>query len=646
MAPKICSISNILLLYSNLLLYISPFTTGDFALCHDREALISGKLGQLHTYIEEPKIDVYSYSNNAVLSLNRHNISGDYCVRIEWNGTASPNMPLRDCFYFDDNVAWFGGYETYKQFWPINNDSRNMTPFLPRDFVSDNASPDWFGPILHPVWYNSKGVVLFVDEEVPLHVSINNPNLSQKQICLQSMPYSLSCLPQSSSPTVLKYTICGFENISRAAQFFLTESNIISYPQTTPDTEIFLNPIWSTWAAFKTNISAQKIIDFAYNITQLYSYTISQLEIDDKYSLEYGDLSFDPEKFPSDSAYSLNETLYGLGVPGISAWVTPFVNPTATGFTDMANCGRLLPGANDIDGNSVSLVKWWNGYGGVINYVNHTTQMWQSKRLTNFTQTYQLSGLKFDAGGESYLPHCVYVADLVHPAQFSKAYVEFVGSQSYASRSEVRVGYFNQKQPVFFRILDFKSTWGLDHGLRSVVTTVLALGLAGYPFIMPDMIGGNGYNGEPDSLLYVRWLQLNTFLPVMQFSYGPWRYNNATITKHARDMMLLHQQITRNYTIPLLKNSSYPIIRPLWWIAPTDANAININDQFLVGNTLLVAPMLTNSSHRTVYFPSGKWKCLASLCANNPPYNGSNNYNFSVGLTDVLYFKSCTNSNC
>lgn len=47
------------------------------------------------------------------------------------------------------------------------------------------------------------------------------------------------------------------------------------------------------------------------------------------------------------------------------------------------------------------------------------------------------------------------------------------------------------------------------------------------PFsVLPDMIGGNGYGGAPSAELFVRWVQANTFMPAMQFSYVPWDYED------------------------------------------------------------------------------------------------------------------------
>jgi alpha-glucosidase (family GH31 glycosyl hydrolase) len=50
-------------------------------------------------------------------------------------------------------------------------------------------------------------------------------------------------------------------------------------------------------------------------------------------------------------------------------------------------------------------------------------------------------------------------------------------------------------------------------------------------------------------------------------------------------------------------------MRPLWWVAPNDTNTFAIDDQFLLGNDLMVAPVVTdNTGKRNIYLPSGQWK--------------------------------------
>ena len=40
--------------------------------------------------------------------------------------------------------------------------------------------------------------------------------------------------------------------------------------------------------------------------------------------------------------------------------------------------------------------------------------------------------------------------------------------------------------------LHFDSRWGNDNGLKTMIPNALLMSILGYPFILPDMIGGNG----------------------------------------------------------------------------------------------------------------------------------------------------------
>lgn len=55
--------------------------------------------------------------------------------------------------------------------------------------------------------------------------------------------------------------------------------------------------------------------------------------------------------------------------------------------------------------------------------------------------------------------------------------------------------------------------------------------------------------------------------------------------------------------------NGFPIIRPLWWINGTDGASWEVDDQFLVGDNLMVAPILDeNLDNRKIYIPAGSWQ--------------------------------------
>ena len=124
------------------------------------------------------------------------------------------------------------------------------------------------------------------------------------------------------------------------------------------------------------------------------------------------------------------------------------------------------------------------------------------------------------------------------------------------------------------------------------------------------MIGGNGYNGAPSRELYIRWLQVNVFMPSMQISYVPWMYDEEVV-QHSLAMTQLHAQHA-DTIIALARQTMVdgsPINRPVWWLDPSDETALAIDDQFLLGNDILVAPVLDQGAvSRDIYLPVGEWK--------------------------------------
>lgn len=193
-----------------------------------------------------------------------------------------------------------------------------------------------------------------------------------------------------------------------------------------------------------------------------------------------------------------------------------------------------------------------------------------------------------------------------------KHYVDVVVTTDKENRQEVRVGCNTQYAPILVRMLDRQSRWGIDNGLRTVIPTALTFGLLGYPFVLPDMIAGNAYEGViVEKELFIRWLQVNAFLPSIQFSIPPWYFNDTSVTDHTRYILKLRE----SYSSLFLKtreeaiNYGWPMVRPLWWICSDDTECQSTDDEFLLSDTLLVAPVvLKGATSRDIYIPAGTWE--------------------------------------
>ena len=139
----------------------------------------------------------------------------------------------------------------------------------------------------------------------------------------------------------------------------------------------------------------------------------------------------------------------------------------------------------------------------------------------------------------------------------------------------------------------------------------------GYAFMCPDMIGGGEYSyfyNNPDKPLdqelIVRSAQCSALMPMMQFSVAPWRVLSEEYMTICRDMALLHEKMGPEILnmAKAAAESGEPIVRPMEYMFPHQGYA-ETKDQFLLGENILVAPVLEKSaSSRSVVFPKGTWR--------------------------------------
>ncbi len=114
---------------------------------------------------------------------------------------------------------------------------------------------------------------------------------------------------------------------------------------------------------------------------------------------------------------------------------------------------------------------------------------------------------------------------------------------------------------------------------------------------------------ELDEELIVRSCQIHAMMPMMQFSVAPWRILSEENLEICRRYAKLHEQLG-SYILDCARQSSLtnePIVRSMEYQYPHQG-FIDCNDQFMLGDKYLVAPMVEKGYKRTVYLPKGKWK--------------------------------------
>lgn len=216
-------------------------------------------------------------------------------------------------------------------------------------------------------------------------------------------------------------------------------------------------------------------------------------------------------------------------------------------------------------------------------------------------------------------PHNSDVGPLLHKTahnlygmQMARASCEGALTHKPAERPFVitRAGYAGVQRYAMVWTGDNSSVW--EH-LTDAIQMFLNLSISGLPFCGGD-IGGFVDNTTPE--LFVRWLQMATFTPfyrnhtdINTIDQEPWSFG-PQIEAISREFIQLRYQLLPYLYGLFVKAHRYgtPIMRPLFWHYQDDPVAVAASDQFLLGQNLLVAPILRQGgTARNVYLPKGEW---------------------------------------
>ena len=157
---------------------------------------------------------------------------------------------------------------------------------------------------------------------------------------------------------------------------------------------------------------------------------------------------------------------------------------------------------------------------------------------------------------------------------------------------------------------DSTSSW---ENLRLAIPLNLGLGLSGFP-----MTGGDigGFWNDVTAELLTRWVQLGALLPfcrnhssIATAQQEPWAFGEPYTSYCRAALELRYRLLPHILTLAHEATvSGAPIARPLAWVAPMHAASLACDDQFLLGDDLLVAPVLEEgATSRTIQLPPGEW---------------------------------------
>lgn len=310
------------------------------------------------------------------------------------------------------------------------------------------------------------------------------------------------------------------------------------------------------------------------------------------------DFRFNPKTFPDPK-----EMMSGLRKKGfrVSLWQIPYFTPKNPLFAELASNKLFI---RDGNGNVPT-------EDAVLDFSNPDAAAWYEKKVKTLLDL-GVSAIKADfgesaplrasyaSGRSGFYEHNLYplrYTSLVH--RITK---EATGESITWARSAWAGG---QRNPIH---------WGGDPEVSGVAMAAtlragLSLGLCGFSFWSHDI---GGFLSAPEENLYARWALfglLSSHSRVHGFPpREPWLFSKEFLHTFRKIAALKYRLMPYVYTqAAICSGNGWPMLQPLLFQYPEDPAAWLIEDQYLLGESLMVAPIFENKKGRHLYLPAGKW---------------------------------------
>ena len=430
-------------------------------------------------------------------------------------------------------------------------------------------------------------------------------------------------------------------------------------------------PQFNTWVELIKDQTEEGILRYAEGL-YANGYTKGILMIDDGWQKEHGSWQFDPDKFKDPKG--MIKKLHDMGFK-IMLWISPYISLSSDRFLDLARDHGIETETGHIlrlkDGR-VAIHKWWNGYCAMFDLTKEGDRQALKEQLDVLVNEYGVDGFKFDGGDYTWKPineidtfevegalggasdagvfagardpmrYGWRLVDVKVPTvdELNEAWVTF-GMQYpfHEFKNHHKTGHLH----LITRLFDKAHKWG-ESGLKDLIPQGILVGVLGFPFLCPDMVGGGSWTyftqenlSKLDHDLFVRMAQCSALFPMMQFSAAPWRVLSKEHAGYCLDMARLHEKMS-GYIIEQVEKSEVtgePILRNMEYQFPNEGLFDN-KEQFMLGDKYLVAPVLEKGAvTKKVAFPKGEWKCMNT----GKIYQGGTTIEVDAPINVLPYFE-------
>ncbi|KAK4544227.1 hypothetical protein LTR36_004437 [Oleoguttula mirabilis] len=330
------------------------------------------------------------------------------------------------------------------------------------------------------------------------------------------------------------------------------------------------------------------------------------------------DFEFMSSHFPDPKGQITRLKESGL-VTKVCVWINSYIGQASPVFKEAAEKGYLLKRKNG------DVFQWdlWQAGMGIVDFTNPEACKWFVGCLNKLFDT-GVDSIKTDFGERIPSKDVQWYDPNVDPAKMHNYYA-FIYNKLVFEALQERYG--KDEAVLFARAAcagtqRFPLQWGGDcestfEAMAESLRGGLSLGLCGFSFWSVDI---GGFEGYPDATIYKRWVQFGLLCSHSRLhgsnSYRvPWLIDNDDKSEEGSSAVLRKFSQLKCRLMPYLYSESMEAIKHGWPVSvramslefPGDRTAWLCDQQFMLGSSILVAPVFNDSGDVEFYLPAGKW---------------------------------------
>ncbi|HAT4091701.1 TPA: DUF4968 domain-containing protein [Clostridium perfringens] len=299
----------------------------------------------------------------------------------------------------------------------------------------------------------------------------------------------------------------------------------------------------------------------------------------------------------------------------------------------------------------------WPGDSAFPDFSNKDCREWWKSELKKFISEHGMDGIwndmnepcVFNNDHKTMLETCLHNSDngVIEHKEFHNRYGFEMSRCSKEAQEELHPNErgFSMTRATYAGGQRYSSVWTGDNmslwsQMRMSISMNANLGISGFSFVGNDV---SGFGLDSNEELFIRWMEMGPFIPIFRNHSNmytrrqePWAFGSRAEKIAKKSIELRYELLPYIYDLYYISHKEgLPIFRPMIMEYEKDMNLLNMREQFMLGENMLVAPVLYEGERsKTVYLPKGSWFNYFTM----EKLQGGKWYKLPCELDEILVF--------